>query len=398
MRYDNYATWESTDPTLLQGEFAVANNNGTIIVKVGTEDGQHWSAAPEISGTGTPIEGLDFTDLQAGEVLFWDGTSWYGRKLDELINGGNKISVTRDPIDGTISIAYFDTTFIANNPSYSIVNTTGTFTTGTQEVGTAWSGELGFSVTINDDASSVDVKQGNNGTISHSPTRLSGWSNGTFNFSGNTGTTGNITGLSIASNSFSSWFTVGTQSLSFTASGIESLTVDEAGNTIPVAIANNTSASKSYAWRFWGFSSEAELSLNDIATTYSVDPTDNALYNAGTGGSLHTLISQFVQNSVPIQHIISWNFNANAVDTASNSASTRYIYFAVSTASGSTSNYGFTPIFYPDLVGLNVETGFENLGQLQYVSGTSTYHYSIYRLNTQQTNDANGRVNFRVSS
>lgn len=394
MRYDTLNNWNTTNPTLLAGEFAVAKHtNGTIEVRVGTDTETTWATAPQISGTGTPIEGLDFTDLQAGEVLFWDGTQWYGRGLDELISGGNKISVSRNN-DGTINIAYFDTTFITNNPSIStIVNTTGTFTTATQEVGTAWSGELGFSITLNDNASSVDAKQGNNGTISHSPTRLSGWNNGTFNFSGNTGTTGNITGLSLTSSSFASWFTVGTQSLSFTASGIQSLTVDEAGNTIPVATANNTSVSKSYAWRFWGFSSEAQLSLNDIATTYNVDPTDNALYNAGTGGNLHTLIS-----NLNTQNIISWDFNTNAVDTGSNTTSTRYIYFAVSTSSGSTSNYGFTPIFYPDLVGLNVETGFENLGQLEYVSGTSTYYYSIYRLNTQQTKDVNNRVNFRVSS
>jgi hypothetical protein len=393
MRYDTLAAWNSTNPNLLEGEFAVAKDGDSIIVKVGTDEGTTWATAPQISGTGTPIEGLDFTDLQAGEVLFWDGTTWYGRGLDELISGGNKISVSRNN-DGTINIAYFDTTFVTNNPTISsIVNTTGTFTTATQEVGTAWSGELGFSITLNDGASSVDEKQGNNGTISHSPTRLSGWSNRTFNFTNNTGTTGNITELSITSSAFSSWFTVGTQSLSFTASGIQSLTVDEAGNTIPAATANNTSISKSYAWRFWGFSSEAELSLNDIATTHAVDPTDNALYNAGTSGTLHTLIS-----NLSTQNIISWDFDVNAVDTEVNSASTRYIYFAVSTASGSTSNYGFTPIFYPDLIGLNVESGFENLGQLQYVSGTSTYHYSIYRLNIQQTSDVNGRVNFRVSS
>lgn len=398
LRYDTLSNWDTNNPTLLPGEFGVArNNDGTVLVKVGNGlngGAVTWSNAATITSTGgTIIEGLDFTDLQPGEVLFWDGTTWYGRGLDELINGGNRISVSRNT-DGTINIAYFDTTFITNSPEISsIVNSTGTFTTATQEVGTAWTGQLGFSITLNDSASTVDAKQGNNGTISHSASRLSGWSNGTFNFSNNTGTTGNITGLSITSNSFSSWFTVGTQSLSFTASGIQSLTVDEAGNTIPAATANNTSVSKSYAWRFWGFSSEAQLSLSQIATTYNVNPTMNALFNAGSGGSLHTLIS-----NLNTQNIISWNFNTNAVDTGSNTASTRYIYFAVSTANGSQTNYGFTPIFYPDLVGLNVESGFENLGQLQYVSGTSTYHYSIYRLNTQQTRDANDRVNFRVSN
>ena len=370
MRYDNYATWESTDPTLLQGEFAVANNNGTIIVKVGTEDGQHWSAAPEISGTGTPIEGLDFTDLQAGEVLFWDGTSWYGRGLDELIEGGNKISVTRN-LDGTISIAYFDTTYALS--SFTVSNNFST----TLEVGTVSTQNYTFTVNLNTNTSTVNIESG---AITHSDSRVGGWSPNTQALSINgAGTTGTLTvdNLTLPANSSFSWFTTSQRSITFSAN-TTSRTVDNDGNTIPATPSSPISISKSYGWRLRGIVDISE-ELTAANVISSLDDENNIL----------AAPSSLVTNTSNITNLTWEDSNLNGQE--------RYVYLVISARSTETTGnvaYGWNPKL------LEFDTGFENTQNWTMVGvdqSSNGLYYKVFRYNTAQT-FANNVIQFKITT
>jgi len=370
MRYDNYATWESTDPTLLQGEFAVANNNGTIIVKVGTEDGQHWSAAPEISGTGTPIEGLDFTDLQAGEVLFWDGTSWYGRGLDELIEGGNKISVTRN-LDGTISIAYFDTTYALS--SFTVSNNFST----TLEVGTVSTQNYTFTVNLNTNTSTVNIESG---AITHSDSRVGGWSPNTQALSINgAGTTGTLTvdNLTLPANSSFSWFTTSQRSITFSAN-TTSRTVDNDGNTIPATPSSPISISKSYGWRLRGIVDISE-ELTAANVISSLDDENNIL----------AAPSSLVTNTSNITNLTWQDSNLNGQE--------RYVYLVISARSTETTGnvaYGWNPKL------LEFDTGFENTQNWTMVGvdqSSNGLYYKVFRYNTAQT-FANNVIQFKITT
>jgi len=380
MRYDTLANWTNTnpEPTLLPGEFGVANDNGTIIVKVGngdaaTNEAVTWTLASEISGTGTPIEGLDFTDLQAGEVLFWDGTTWYGRGLDQLISGGNKISVTRDPNDGTISIAYYDTLFNLASPTWTAPDLD--FGT-TSEVGTPYSN---FSISVsnvksaNNSTSNVDLCSG---TLNqnHSPSRITGWANTNLTVAGNIGSA-TVSELSIATGDYT-WFTPSATSINFSTTGTARFT----GNQTDCASGNSTlsdteSRNKQFAWRFWGFTSEESLSLAEV-DTYVNNLDDNAL----NGGGLKTNPNAKIN--------VSWNYAVQTVDTNSTSVADRFLYFAVSTASANTNNYSWEPVFYPPGVGLP-DNQFQKLGSIQLNgTGGNNLYYTIYRSDLQTSSSA----------
>lgn len=378
MRYDTLANWTDASPaaTLLPGEFGVANDNGTIIVKVGngdaaTNEAVTWALAPQISGTGTPIEGLDFTDLQEGEVLFWDGTSWYGRKLDELINGGNRISVSRNS-DGTIDINYFETVFNLASPSWSATN----FNFNTEEVGTAYSN---FSITVG------DVKSANNttsnvdlcsGTLNqnHSPSRITGWANTNLTVAGNIGSA-TVSGLSIATDGYT-WFTPSATTINFSTTGTARFTGNQTDCANGTSTLSDTeSRNKQFAWRFWGFTSEESLSLAEV-DTYVNNLDDDAL----NGGGLKTNPNAKIN--------VSWDYAVQTVDTNSTSVADRFLYFAVSTASGNTNNYSWEPVFYPPGVGLP-DNQFEKLGSIQLNgTGGNNLYYTVYRSNLQTSSSA----------
>ena len=381
MRYDTIANWTSTSgPTLLPGEFGVAKTgDDSIIVKIGNGDPSSntavsWEDAAEISGTGTPIEGLDITDLQDGEVLFWDGTSWSGKKLDELIIGGNKISVTRDPGDGTINIAYYDTLFNLASPTWTAPVLD--FDT-TSEVGTPYSN---FSISVsnvksaNNSTSNVDLCSG---TLNqnHTSSRITNWANTSLTVAGNIGSA-TVSGLNIATSDYT-WFNTGSgnTSISLSVKGTARFT----GNVTDCASGTDTLddtefRSKQFAWRFWGFTSEESLSLAEV-DTYVNNFEDDAL---SSGGGLIT-------NPNAKRNLI-WNYNVPTVDTNSTSVADRFLYFAVSTASGNTNNYSWEPVFYPPGVGLP-DNQFQKLGNIQLTGGNNLY-YTIYRSNLQTSSSA----------
>lgn len=376
MRYDTLDNWNITNPTLLAGEFAVAKHtNGTIEVRVGTDTGTRWATAPQISGTGTPIEGLDFTDLQAGEVLFWDGTQWYGRGLDELISGGNKISVSRNT-DGTINIAYFDTAYTLSSFSLSGSNS---FSSSVQEVGTTWTGDLTLTVNLNDNASTVDMASAT--TSASNAERVGSWPANpqtlTVNANSNVATA-TINSLTIpASNSFS-WFTTSDRSISFNANTV-SKTIDEAGNSIPAQFAN-TSVSKSYGWKLKGIADTSDtLTAQDV-----VDAIDN-----NSANNILTAPTSLVQTVSSITTLTWTNAELNGLE--------RYLYVLISARSTETTTnvaYGWNPKF------LEFDTGYDNTNNWTMVGvaqSTNNFHYKVYRYNTPQT-FANNIFQFKITT
>lgn len=376
MRYDDLAAWNSANPTLLPGEFAVAKHtNGTIEVRVGTDTETTWDTAPQISGTGTPIEGLDFTDLQAGEVLFWDGTSWYGRGLDELISGGNKISVSRNN-DGTINIAYFDTTYTLSSFSLSGSNS---FTTSVQEVGTTWTGNLTFTVTLNDNASSVDMASAT--TSASSEARVGGWPGNPQTLIVNENSNGanaTINSLTIPSSNSFSWFTTSDRSISFNANTV-SKTIDEAGNSISAQFAN-TSVSKSYGWKLKGIADTSDtLTAQNVVDAIDQNSANNILTNP----------SSLVQTVSSITTLTWTNAALNGLE--------RYLYVLISARSSEiTTNvaYGWNPKF------LEFDTGFENTNNwtmLGVAQADNDLYYKVYRYNTPQT-FANNIFQFKITT
>lgn len=365
MRYDTLANWTSADPTLLPGEFAVArNSDGSVNVRVGIDNGTLWSASPQISGAGTPIEGFDFTDLQPGEVLFWDGTNWYGRGLDQLINGGNRISVNRNS-DGTIDIAYFEVLFNLANPTWNAPNFN--FNT-TEEVGTAYPS---FSVAVSNVQSAGGTSSNVNlcsGTINSSSSKVTNWANTNLTVSNNIGSA-TVSGLSIATGNYN-WFNPNDTSITFSTTGTSKFTgnVTDCANGVST-LSDTESTSKQFAWRFWGFTSESSLSLSEV-DSFVNDLSKNALVDGGLITNPNT------------KRNVDWNFSIATVDTNSTSVADRFLYFAVSTKSGDNLNYSWEPVFYPPGVSLP-DNQFEKIGRIQLTSGNNLY-YTIYRTNVKQ--------------
>lgn len=122
LRYDSIQNWSVINPapTLLPGEFGVARHpDGTITVRVGNGENNtpvNWGDAEEISGAGTVIDGFDFTNLDPGDIIYWNGNGWDTASLSQRIVGGANIQVTEGE-DGIISINYFTATF---NPTATL--------------------------------------------------------------------------------------------------------------------------------------------------------------------------------------------------------------------------------------------------------------------------------------
>lgn len=379
LRYDDRSVWDTQDPELLAGEFAVAKEtDDTITVRVGIESTPPvtWSTAPEISTSGVPGGGIDFDDLDPGEVLYWDGTQWFGRGLDELIGGGNRISVSRNT-DGTININYFETTFTAS------FSASGSFTT--EEV-----------YTNNDNytiSTTATATKGGSSTVGvqsiTANTLINFTSSPGFPIEGttaNNGTTAVTSSFTLTPNSVSTWFGVGSQSASFRGIA-ESITVDDDGNPVDPALVfpssgASTIASKAYQWRIFGFTSDTELTAAEIDgfVSSTAPATLNTLY---TTTALNEKTTLYNLGTSPIN--VFWNYGSNTIQ--GNSPSSRYVYILISSISNKALynwSSGLPQAFFP-YTAILPETGFapvdSNNVHATYTDGNlKTYSYRAFTI------------------
>ena len=403
LRYDDKAVWESSNATLARGEFAVVNDNGTISVYVGDSDElKLWSECPVISSSSEVFDGLDFTGLSQGDILYYDGTSWTNRR----IVGGNKINV-RENNDGNLEISVFDTVFSIIQGTPVATPSSGFSISGTDEVGTPWTGSLSFSgVLANPVSTPPSTVEMCDGTVNIPSTRIANsTANYSLNIDINSGGTGFNIGsvttasdLSVSSTSFADWFTPAQNRITLTTTGVACAT-DKNGNVLPSPLPTSSiEVFKQYGWRFWGFTSVSPLSLQDLqdkVTAGTLTTADNSIYSSDTGSTLIGLIT----NPTTLR-TISWGYNFAPIDGSATAS--RYLYFLCSTPrTGGVRNFSWNasggnpgnPVFFPSSVGGNIEDGFELLGALDI---GSDYSYSVYRLETPQEADSNQRVVFRV--
>ena len=118
LRYDSIQNWSVINPapTLLPGEFGVARHpDGTITVRVGNGENNtpvNWGDAEEISGAGTVIDGFDFTNLEVGDIIYWDGANgWNTSSLADRLEAGTNIQLIEDPVTRKVKINYFVASF-----------------------------------------------------------------------------------------------------------------------------------------------------------------------------------------------------------------------------------------------------------------------------------------------
>ena len=392
LRYDDRSVWDTEDPELLSGEFAVAKEtDGTITVRVGIERIESttpitWSTAPEISTSGVPGGNIDFTDLQPGEVLYWDGTQWYGRGLDELIGGGNKISVSRNT-DGTININYYESTFdvsfssaatalapteevFNNNNLFPITGVTAKATLVSQNstVGvdtvTAQSAGTRFTSSVNLPLTSASSSDG--------------------------GTTAETSDFTLTPNLVSTWFGVGSQSATLTAYAT-SQTTDDDGNTIP-SLRDPTSGfatalSKKYRWKVFGFTSNTILDAAAISNIFTSNTPDsvNTLYQ-NSALTVPTELYDLANNSVLNVY---WSFDDLTIQGTNEQF--RYLYLLINSQDNANEELelfgwsnGVPRAFIPNDA-TNPESGFLPIdpsnNHVNYVSSLNkAYSYKIFTI------------------
>lgn len=390
LRYDDRSVWDTKDPELLSGEFAVAKEtDGTITVRVGIERIESttpitWSTAPEISTSGVPGGNIDFTDLQPGEVLYWDGTQWYGRGLDELIGGGNKISVSRNT-DGTININYYESTFdvsfssaatalapteevFNNNNLFPITGVTAKATLVSQNstVGvdtvTAQSAGTRFTSSVNLPLTSASSSDG--------------------------GTTAETSSFILTPTPVSGWFGVGSQSATLTAYAT-SQTTDDDGNTIPPIkdplSGFATALSKKYRWKVFGFTSNTILdaaTISSIFTQGTTPDSKNTLYQ-NSGLTNLTELYDLANNSALSVY---WSFDDLTIQGTNEQF--RYLYLLISSQDNANEDfelYGWSngvPRAFIPVDATNPETGFlpidSTSNHVDYTSSGKNYSYKAF--------------------
>lgn len=383
LRYDDEATWDTRDPELLPGEFAVAKKtDGTgILVKVGIESTppSRWSNAPEISTSGVPGGNIDFSDLDPGEVLYWDGTQWYGRGLDELIGGGNRISVSRNT-DGTININYFESTFdvsfssggsapteevFNNNNSFPITGVTAKATLVSQNstvgVDTVTAQSVGTRFTVSGATLPLTSASSSNGTTAETPS------------------------FTLTPTAVSTWFGVGSQSATLTAFA-SSRTTDNNGNSVP-SLRDPTSGfanalSKKYQWKVFGFTSDTVLTAANISTFFNTNTPDskNTLYQ-NSALTVPTGLYDLANNSALSVY---WAFNQPTIQ--GNSPEFRYLYLLISSQDNANEDfelYGWSkgvPRAFIPVDATNPESGFLPIdsasNHVNYINFSESKNYS----------------------
>ena len=386
LRYDDRSVWDTEDPELLSGEFAVAKEtDGTITVRVGIERIESttpitWSTAPEISTSGVPGGNIDFTDLQPGEVLYWDGTQWYGRGLDELIGGGNKISVSRNT-DGTININYYESTFDVSFSSAGsapieevFINNDSIPITGV----TAKAILVSANSTVGVDTVTAQATTRFTSSVTLPLTSASS----------SNGTTAETSSFTLTPTPVSGWFGVGSQSATLTAYAT-SQTTDDDGNTIPPIkdplSGFATALSKKYRWKVFGFTSNTILdaaTISSIFTQGTTPDSKNTLYQ-NSGLTNLTELYDLANNSALSVY---WSFDALTIQGTNEQF--RYLYLLISSQDNDNEDlelYGWSngvPRAFIPVDATNPETGFlpidSTSNHVDYTSSGKNYSYKAF--------------------